>query len=681
MLFLVRQWADFFGGGSSTVERRAVNPVVGSSTLLRHPMTKTVELESLWKEKRGRRDTNAGLALYIALNNPKIYPLAIISETLNALSENPRTGLAWAEDFGRVVVSVNPLAESLTSLRQIDDSTKSYVRVESSKLITPSDVLGLRFGAGRNQVYLNNKPLTVEGLTLQIARSVDEAVWNSKTRKSISGYRKAVDQVKSEGLEIYPTSEDEILNLRRQYGKKFPIRLYGSGAITTMPTIICGVYKDEERRCYPVTKVKESQIIFPKLRREETKLEGQISAAIWVTIGKRLTVSHLFTTCVADLVKRGCGNKGELVIASNDTGPRVAALVTSLSTMLQKTIFETTKELKGGLIDPEKIILAYRQRDSDLIDPEALSEVAKGGGILRVMENLAIGDLSQAGFSDLRLTRESESDRAKIDEVNPEWKDYGFLPVSVGNKLSILAKNGELTAVGQGLGIADTVLNRSENFVLVDSDSATTNVAEISQSLGKRVVQVFGTGVSIRGKLGSGTSGELPTIQELTQVFGNKLAEIARFYVLTQPQIVTNGNIRESSFDFSSQEDIFRTFRSYSELLDGFKLRVLKAKDKLRAIPVATGDIQNDSARLQYLSARLEQLKNPNARWIADNMKRPKRITNKEGQFLVKRKNPYYSELIRDLGTIEEVDNLSVRDATMLREMLDVCTERVGIFI
>jgi hypothetical protein len=121
--------------------------------------------------------------------------------------------------------------------------------------------------------------------------------------------------------------------------------------------------------------------------------------------------------------------------------------------------------------------------------------------------------------------------------------------------IKIIVKRGELSATGANLAFTLAALKNTDSLCLVDSLQDTVDTAVVASHAGYRVKQFAGTGAGIEGKSGSGTGGELPTIEEITELFGDKTAEVARYFALTNLEVSTqhpSAKMVERYYDFAS---------------------------------------------------------------------------------------------------------------------------------
>lgn len=735
-------------------------------------------LKRLWEEKKERRDTGAGLGMYVALDGPEIRVDEVIKGVLQQLLTNPVAGRNWAEDWGRVVVGVHPTKLGTVCLEKAGVKTKPYMRVESSELVDPTVVLASSQLTGKNKIVVNEQKVVREGLVVEVIHLLDELIWQKylgfKDRFGLAdAYELAVREVVEEGVELLTASEAYLLEMIGE--EKFKARLYGSEAIGSVPKLMGGVVfgTDEKTSAIDLSGRVGDEIEFGGSFLQ-TEVAGKIGFGAGVTLGKELHLGHLALLSSAELARLAVGGD-QVRLFSNDTGPRVAGMVATLALIRGETVSKVASRLRRGSIKQEEITQAYRSRLTDGSDfLQAMVEVGKGGGILPVVEKACKDNLARLGFDSLVLVRESDYSlrlgKKVLRGLAGEWQNTGFSAARSSRGFAVLEKGGELSATGKVVAYLVDALDDLDSLVVVDGEAHTFDAVDITNFKGMRTRMTAGVGVGINGKMGSGSGGELPRLSELIQGVQVPLKEILRFLTLTgyttsrlNPNSVAVGRF----YDFASKEAIVPVLeQNYARFLV-FKDRVLTALEKTKAasaIKTMVGkryvrrldELPNELWRLMEIKpaefldnfdkwSRLGEspgfegeanklsmrAKKDMREWLLrrvleDGLKDnrevamylrkggvvhdvgrlPEKVVNIESRYLqvvldqgyereraiervlqyqagelmlFRRRNMYFEELMGLLKMVEEVEVWEAGDASLVREMVYICLERLGI--
>lgn len=553
-------------------------------------------------ERKGRRDLNAGLGMFVAIDIETFGLEQITKGVLQQLKEKPSVGRIWAQDYGRVIAAVHPTKVGTIELGEVGKETKSYVIVESTQLINPRDVS--QVGGGKNLILLNDKPVTIEGLIVEVVHLVDEVVWEKSRRldrEGVSGaFALAVEEVIEEGIEILACGEDEILSLKKILGDSMGVRLYGSMVIKSVPKVMGAVIFMESVESNPID-LSGDVGSEKKFELERKGIEGNVSFGLGITLGKPLHVGHLLNLGLGEL-GRTLADGEQVRLFSNDTAPRVGLMLARLAEMRNEDVAIVADALRNGLVSVEEVVEAYRSRE-DLedrgIEIEALLEVERGGGLLRVVEEETEELIRAAGFENALIVRESEFVSVGDELVNavaPSWNGMGFAVARTQRGVKVLKKNDKLTATAKVGAFLTSACMELVGICLLDGEADSFEATDVMQSFGMNVDQMSGVGASIMGKVGSGTNGTLPTMKELVERFGEETRELVIFINLVQPMTSLekpNGRVASTYFDFASKDGVFFAFEEARKDLLLFKQRVRETLLKLDTAQIAETNIQD----------------------------------------------------------------------------------------
>lgn len=642
-------------------------------------------LAEIQMDKKERKNTNVGLGMYVAIDNSGLDAYDIVSGTLLELSKNPYEGFLWAEDFGRVLTTVQPGGTGIDLRRVNNPGSKSHLLYESSAKFKPQEFISNKDLKGQNLIILNDKPVTVEGFVTELVHMTDEVVWNrylkiknSETQNAKS-FKQAVDLIISEGLSITTLPEDEILKLKLKFHENYSLRLYGSGKINSIPKLMGGTTFVSDVPPKPINlsfNPKPAEIVKVK----ETEIKGNVGIMVSVTLAKPLHTGHLFLFAIADLVKLGIGGN-EINLINNDTGPRVEAMIARLSELRHETPAQTIKKLQSREISINEIVHAYRQRSLADQNKTTSQLPSNQSGILKAMEDDTAKTLSRAGFN-VNMFRESDIKPEYIDNKD-QILNSGFSFLRTDKGIKILMKKGTSTATGQSFMNIKRLLLSYDSVCVIDSMMDSRDAVDVAKTFGLKVAQVAGVGAGFKGKIGSGTGGELPTINELVGFFGNELAGIARFYILTKPQFSEkppNQDKVDSLYNFTDKNSLISEFQETREELSAFKQRIQNAQSKLQNSKGDKNVYIKRNGHLAYLPQKLKQFSDLPINSFVQTFAKPKIAEGNEVKgFLSTRSNSYFSQLNFCLETVERIPDLTEEESNIINKIINICVNRLGL--
>lgn len=442
-----------------------------------------------------------------------------------------------------------------------------------------------------------------------------------------------------------------------------------------------------------------------------------------VTLGKELHAGHLLILSSAELLRRGLGSTEPTLLLNNNTGPRAAGTLVSLSERLRIGFEDTARILSEGFIASDRLVEAYRGRvvTSTKID-EALDFLdQRGFDIFARNANLMESELGQAGFSVRTVSEAANIQTAHplVEKVNPAWADSGFM--FLDNKgIKILKRAGRLTATGKCfVSLCAVAQSQIENEVMplllfVDSEPDTLDSAVAFSSFQELGVakRVLASGISLNGHIASGTTGEALTLSEIAKVFEQqapteKLSQTLRFLVLTMPIRRVHGELY-TPFDFRDNDSFMRvlidcfskaqTFTTMVRImLSGFEERIdhqTKITDPQIAkwfafLPQKVAEVENEHpekilgnfGRTKVIRSSDEIQTFVERQGYVGEEKTHKVVEYSRGKEIemIVRRNPYFDRLTGIMSMDRSVSALSLDDFVNIQVLINNCLERLGL--
>ena len=171
----------------------------------------------------------------------------------------------------------------------------------------------------------------------------------------------------------------------------------------------------------------------------------------------------------------------------------------------------------------------------------------------------------------------------------------------------------------------------------------------------------------------------------MAATFGNNLAELARYFVLTQLQTSKghpNSREVEPFYKFESLDDIFNRFAQIAGDLAVFKNKIrLTLTTLLNHVSNDDDDDDDDDAintKYAFLPKQLESIKLGNANDFLNKFTIATVVAKNGSDTLSRRYNPYFSILIKSMQ-IAENDGLNIDNRNILIQIINLCLERIGI--
>lgn len=444
-----------------------------------------------------------------------------------------------------------------------------------------------------------------------------------------------------------------------------------------------------------------------------------------VTLGKELHAGHMLLLATADLLRVGLGERDPVVLVNNNTGPRAAGTLISLSQEAGLPVGDTARLLDKGFIRPEVLIDAYRGRieEEELVD-QASSLLDEGEfDIFRAMTDRIEDRLKRLNFA-VTITPESGKllgNQCMVEAVNPLWSSTGFM--FNGNKgVRVLQQGGKLTATGKCFvslaSLAKEKVEEGKEPLVVFVDSSPDTIDAVASypgldGLGK-AMQLQGAGISFRGSIASGSKGEAFTLTQVIEEFHSKLPRgslklALRQLVLRRPALVTcaKSPTLGALFDFRDNEsfidDLVRAHgeaqefdKEITSLINKFSNLVgdqtqaadPKLEKWLAFLPLKTQAILEVSAEkvVQTMRNIGKVLKNPQEITAAVSNQGYK---EQEARDLVDRyregpaglvtRDNFYLGVLQSIASVQDkIASLSLDDFEHLQNTINFCRERLG---
>ena len=431
-------------------------PLTGESVLF-DDRAKHLLYEQIMADKREKSNIGANLGMYCPLGNPVFDIDEITGSAISAMENNSAATQMWSEDFGRVLVCVNPDNVGIEIVSTSDPRQKRNVLIFSSRLFAPNKIIGTNLISGPNIIVMNEQPATIEGLTTSYLHLLDQVVWErflilkreSPNANKVDLFARAVSRVRAEGVSLFTASEDEILNLFVS-GELIP-RPYPSRAIKSLPFILGGVGFNHNISHRPVINSARPRMFLPlqhliNSAEKDITIPDVFIPVCMVTMAKPLHIGHLLSLSIAELASAS----GQVVLADNDLGPRVESMVVQLSQNLGISFAEAVGLMQDNRIQPQDIVNAYRQSKKsgagDKFVDEKERQLLLRSGVLQVLEDEMRKNLSLGGF-DTFIIQESRAILNFGIAVQNLWEGIGFNPVLTNKGIVLFEKEGRTSIV------------------------------------------------------------------------------------------------------------------------------------------------------------------------------------------------------------------------------------------
>lgn len=449
-----------------------------------------------------------------------------------------------------------------------------------------------------------------------------------------------------------------------------------------------------------------------------------------VTLGKELHAGHIILLANADLLRSGLGIDDPIILVNNNTGPRAAGALVSLSREAGLSLVDTARLLDEGFIAPERIVDAYRGRIEEGEELEQALKLLDEGGydIFRFIADNMQSKLQEVGIrvSVIPESANLAANQEIVERVNPVWGGTGFM-FSGEKGIRVLQKGGQLTATGKCLvslaSLARPIAGSGEKplLVFVDSSHDTVDAVVSYSSLGGelgRAMQLSAAVIGFEGKIASGSAGEAITIGQILEAFGEKcpsgsLNLALRHMVLTRPVIVPfikAPNLGESIFDFKDNDNFISALVDCYNDAQEFESRVELLTQDLKSLvgdQTQSSDISDIrvSKWLSFLPMRTKSILQTRPELVIEAMRNVDKVLKygdeieravkkqgykgeeaqkKVGEYisgpkgLVLRDN-YYLNLLRSIDAFKgKIASLTREDFELLKETIDFCTRRLG---
>jgi len=525
-------------------------------------MNRSQLLQYIWNEKRGKvvNTPSSGLAVTIGVGELTFCWHSLGYGLLRLLETYPDNGVNWSRNWGRTKILLNPrsaLSFEFTQKGSIEE--KRFPKISTLGIIDAASFLTPSFNTGSYTMLIHKQTLSLEGAILQFTRMLDELVWcrflqlqgmaPNETRSSSELYKLAVVDVRNRGFRIEYVDEETILEIKEK-DMSIPVRLYGSVGKADVPFVIGAIIFPEEsaglNRCKGLNRieVKVDRLLSGLLPgtslclKHTTGKNGDYSVCVGFTFAKPLHAGHLIHVSWAEYIRRSLSSSEHLFVESNDLGLRVYRTLVALCAMFQCEMPELVHLIKTGVVTSDIVTEVYRNRDNN---PTQLNETVYTLSLdnSRVFNGLAqtqVEILNRFGFQSIRLISDSEclnhwTTVASRFGKGWQWLGYQFLHYKVNDAdiTQLLTKRGEITAVAARLSFLVEVqhqMERPSTVVYVDGDLSVKNAVEIANLLyDSPMYSVEGVGVGFNMQIGTGTSGTLPTLQDLESILSEYLPQ------------------------------------------------------------------------------------------------------------------------------------------------------------
>lgn len=554
------------------------------------------------KHSKGRLPIPGEHGMYIALDSAKPDLKVLTKGLLEALSASDRA-LDWTRHYGRVMVGINNQLETeCVLLNDHNEKTRNYTTLRTTALIEPRELVQALPEGSLAEILINEQPTTAEGLVITYAHLIDELVLdtyrtilerNSDTDPAVA-YREAVSLIMQSGFSVRTASTEEILQTKKT-DPRTSIRVYGSGVNKEVPQIMGAVVhkalvSDKETKYIDelATSVKEAQEV-EVLAHEREPRRARPIVATSITLGKRLHAGHMFLLATADLLRKSLGDETPLVLVNNNTGPRPAGTLVTLSKYHRLSLEETAGLMSRREIEIDEILSAYKDRYERGAAVDQATHILDKGNLdifASVLEE-TVEELKRAGLV-VNILQESDSvlkQRTNVGSVNPRLRDSGMSVIRTPRGLAVLQRAGELTLTGKAVASIMELKNRYAHngdipqVVMVEGSKETADAVVAASMIPdlQEAVQIAGTGVSINGTQAHGTTGETLTINELNKAFLERhpdgiLMDALRHLVLTRPLVVrdrTKPDLSTATYEYRDNESLVSSIlRAYEEHRD-----------------------------------------------------------------------------------------------------------------
>lgn len=581
-------------------------------------------IQRSWEEKKGRLvGSHSPYALFVPLDNPLPNLAMVTLDMLEALDKNPRVSEYWAKTWGKVVVCVGPKSRHNIFIGEVeDDRNRAFVPVTTNLKIIPESLADNLPEGAAGKIILNNTPTTPEAIVISFVHMLDELIWDLYQGKlKMAGlsaspklYQESLAEVRSKGFSLYFAGAEEILAEAKD-NPNVSIRLYGSGVNKDVQRVIGAVIISDGQSLSEGSYSNKLADIISQTEPEEPEedeLREEIEAGICkptvitsVTLGKELHAGHMLLLATADLVRLGLNVDEPLVLLNNNTGPRAAGALVSISRQLDISVEQAALSLSKDCLPADNIAFAYRTRvDDKTVISQVLKLLDEGRyDIFAPMVRRIKRRLEEAGFN-VNVISETAGILQRevlLNRLNPTWYGSGFSFLDLGKSLKIVQKSGSLTATGKAAASLLEISkpfeqsNQSPFLIFVDSAPDATDAVAVYSATARsgRAVQLAGAGIGFRGEIASGSKGEALTLTDLLDEFsenspGGSLLDALRQLILARPVLVPyvkSPNLANAFYDYRDNKSLVsdlircqeesRIFRNATiNLMDGLRRKI-----------------------------------------------------------------------------------------------------------
>lgn len=531
-------------------------------------------LRVIWDEKR---DKNVGVknpeALFIKLSDPNINLHDLGEQIFLGICSLPiNVAYNWAKNWGRTWITLGFDDMSCSFLNTESKEAKIQTVLHTIKMVTPQERLAHAPEGKKYFIILNNEPSTIEGITLQIERMIDELIWcnglkNRNSCNPIEAYKKAIDEVQSTGFDIYVMSKDDILALR-QKDSRYAVRIYGNILKKhSVPEIIGAVGPFEECIRPKSLDPKYERLSYKVLTKVEDKrtFRDSIVLDMGICILKRPHAGHMLLCGILETARRSLDGNTSIVIHGNDTGNRVDKTIAHISESLNIDPAQVIELISTNKMTSEELEAHYRNRNQTktetVVQSNKILKVNKIYFQQQAFEHLVV---FQSFFGrKLRLISESSVPEdfkpAEGLSDNP-WIEYGVNYTIINQIPHLLKLNGELTASATRVATMSYVstLLDANTHIYIDGDRSIAEASRIMESQNNlKCYQYPGAAIGFNFKIASGSEGNSILFEQIINTYmetnpAGTLLEAVVFFVNSRYQLFSEN--KPSFFDYANPQ-------------------------------------------------------------------------------------------------------------------------------
>lgn len=578
----------------------------------------TDTITAIWGEKREKRvGGKESQILFINIPDPNVSINDLSNHIFAGIKALPvETAYNWSLNWGRTWITLSFDELTVDYLHAESDEAKKRIVLHTDRIITPQSRLKETPQGKKYFIAISNEPCTIEGLTLQTERMIDELVWclglkyRNKIKDPIEAYKLALNELNREGYDIYVLNTQDILDLRRN-DERYAVRIYGNilgeNKVTEVIGAVGPLESCEKPQSLPIISDFPIPLQKEATNEREVSLQDGIILNMGICVLKRPHIGHMLLAGTLEIARRSLGGDLPVVIQANDSGTRMIQTIAHIADEHRGNPEEIIKRISSGDINSESLEAYYRNR-----------HLAKRRTIVRVTEALKLSRTTILGAQTqehLSLFEKFWERSAKIipesnvpleygphEKLNtPKWNGYGVSFSQINGKAHMLQLNGVLTASATRAAVMNYASNtlNAKTHVYIDGDRSVTDAMTILKAFTDiEGIQYNGAAIGFGFKICSGTNGNSIPMDHFMEKYhernlqGSLLEDIV-FLINTRYQIKLPNNL--PFYDYANPEAFIDDLMQVNHERNLFLIHAAEVIQKIESL------IAPDVARIQYI--------------------------------------------------------------------------------